>query len=90
MACQTSELSIKPNSFSWDSDKEPNGFLPFILNFGSMVRTLTHGSVLEDFLDEMLAAFANSLSPLNAVAAGISMRPSSPLEVPPTGRVCQV
>ena len=38
----------------WDSDVNPYGYNDWIADLSDLVRTLEHGDVLEDFLDEKL------------------------------------
>ena len=42
------------SSVTWDSDRDPNGFLKWSSLISSLVRSTQHGAVLEDFLDAKL------------------------------------
>ena len=45
---------FKLRAYSWDGDKDPTGFHVWIETFGSVVRSLQYGSMLEDMLDSKL------------------------------------
>ena len=45
---------FKLQAYSWDGDKDPTGFHVWIETFGSVVRSLQHGPLLEDMLDSKL------------------------------------
>ena len=44
----------KLSSVTWDSDKEPGKFVNFMMLMSAMVRAISHGSAIEDFLDKKL------------------------------------
>ena len=44
----------KLSSVTWDSDKEPGKFVHFMMLMSAMVRAISHGSAIEDFLDKKL------------------------------------
>ena len=43
-------LKLKADQITWNSDKEPNGAMIFISDFGSFVRTIPYGDLLENML----------------------------------------
>ena len=45
---------FKLQAYNWDGDKDPTGFHVWIETFGSDVRSLQHGPLLEDMLDSKL------------------------------------
>ena len=45
---------FKLTALTWDSDKDPNGFVEFMNTLSSLVRATEHGPPLEDFLDHKL------------------------------------
>ena len=51
---------IKLASFTWDSDKSPNGFTKFMENWSSIVRAVHGGDELECFLDRKLGRSRSS------------------------------
>ena len=44
---------FKLTAVTWESDKNPNGFLEWIESISSVVRTTPFGAQLEQFIDEL-------------------------------------
>ena len=51
---QGSLEKLKLSTYQWDSSKHPHGFQSFMEDFGSLVRQINGGDVLEEFLDQKL------------------------------------
>lgn len=51
---QGSLEKLKLSTYQWDSGKHPHGFQSFMEDFGSLVRQINGGDVLEEFLDQKL------------------------------------
>ena len=45
---------------TWDSDTQPGKLIEFLTLLGSMVRSIVHGPLLEDYLDMKLGRFRHS------------------------------
>ena len=45
---------------TWDSDTQPGKLVEFLTILGSMVRSIIHGPLLEDYLDMKLGRFRHS------------------------------